>query len=121
MRANGSLSLLASWSRDSSEQMYSRKTFDDQESNVCVRGDASVSTLKMVLRQVDSTADQLTEVTSHDPEGKILATSTRRSKTHDGSRFSNIPASRANTRDEATEDDILLDVSAVFQGDQDWY
>lgn len=119
MRANGSLWLLASWSRDSTEQMYSRKTFDDQESNICVRGDASVSTLEVVLRQVDSTANQLTEVTSHDPEGKILATSTRRGKAHDGSRFSNIPASRANTRNEATEDDVLFGVSAVFQDDQD--
>ena len=70
MRANGSLWLVSVLiSTISRGAEYSRKAFDDQESNVCVRSDASVSTFEMVLRQIDSTADQLTEIASDDPEG----------------------------------------------------
>jgi hypothetical protein len=91
-----------------------RKTLDDQEGNVSIGSDTSFSTLQMVLGEVDRSSNKLAKITSNDPEGKIFSTSPRRCERHDGTTLSNIPRSRADTRDKSTEDDVLLDISTVL-------
>ena len=55
-----------------------------------------------------STTHQLSEITSNDPQGQVLATGVGRRERHDRSAFRNIPSTRPDTSEETTEYQVPL-------------
>lgn len=56
---------------------------------------------------LDCTANELPEVSGHNPEGEIFSSRLGGSKRHDGSGLGNVPAPGANAVAERAKDEIL--------------
>lgn len=102
----------------------SRDALDNHECNVSIRSDTGTGPFYVVLRQaslvisqvhpsqkpknsLDRASNQLSEVPRHDPQSQVLTTGSRRCKCHNGTSFSDIPTTGANTGNGTTEDEIL--------------
>lgn len=57
---------------------------------------------------LDSTSDQLTKVTGHNPEGQVFAARVGRREGHDRSTLCHIPGTGSDTSEETTKNQIPL-------------
>jgi hypothetical protein len=57
---------------------------------------------------LDSTTDQLPQVTGNDPKRQVFATRSRWRERHDSSRFRDIPSAGTDTCEETTQDQVPL-------------
>jgi hypothetical protein len=60
------------------------------------------------INLLDSTSNQLAEITSNNPECQILSTRTRWRKRHDSTRLGDVPSSSPNSSEEASKNEVPL-------------